>query len=314
MRFILLLLFFGWAMATSAQDNSGLYAPIKKSNDPQGGSVFYITNDNHWGAMAFGTAKYGALEKLSDSLYVLSHIKPESPFLIYGRKNKSLADSTKLFFSDFTSGSYLVNFNTGQDTLPKVRKVFSDRANGFSFPYVYTLHRGLDSISLARRFGIGNEVYEFITFKNPNGYNEFIIENHSEQFFERDRIVVIKNAKLYDLGRPQNGYRRLSGVDSTVNEMNNYLKDYFVYPKLVFYSSKYKNLKETDLNEDRWLLDSRENYYYQGEKSEAVRNENKADYNEPIIVYPYKKLGAPTTKNSAAQIVGSPLFKTYMED
>ena len=58
-----------------AQDMVGLYTPVKRSNDPQGGSVLYITEDNQWCIMAFGTLMYGNIDKVNDSLYSLSQAK-----------------------------------------------------------------------------------------------------------------------------------------------------------------------------------------------------------------------------------------------
>jgi hypothetical protein len=314
MKHIFILLLSCISLACFSQEISGVYKPIKKSNDPQGGSVFFVTDDNHWGAMAFGTALYGSLEKVSDSLYVLSHSKPESPFLIYGRKNSQLLDTTRIFFSDFTSGSYLVYFNEVRDTLPKARQVFSDTANGFLFPYVHSQKGVLTSVSLARRFGIEDELYDFIKFNNPNGYNEFVIENHSKVFYKRDRIVVIKNQKLYGLGRLRNGYQRISGLDSTVIEMNDYLKAYYVYPDRVFYSSQYKSVKEDKIKEENWRFEANKNYYYRGEQKESIKMESKADFNTPGIVYPYEIVLPSPVKNTGAQIIGSPLFKTSLED
>jgi len=162
---ILILLLLVSASAFS-QDIVGLYQPVKKSNDPQGGSVFFINEDSTWGVFAFGVAQYGRIEKLNDSLYVFSRKKPKAPFMVYSRSNKKLGDSMHIFLSDFSSIGGLIHFDTPSNSIPKAQRIFAPNANGFAYPYVAKFPVIKKQISLARSFGWEDEVYEFFNFNN----------------------------------------------------------------------------------------------------------------------------------------------------
>ncbi len=309
-RFLILVVLILIPWSSFSQSITGLYQPIKKPSDPMGGATFFITEDSTWGAMAFGVVQRGDIEQLNDSLFIFSRFKPQSPFMVYSRYNKALGDSMHIFMSDFSSGQYLIHFDKPSEVVPKVTKVFLDNANGFSYPYVAKFQSVKESISIARSLGFQDETYEFFYFENTKKHNDFVVLNTTEPYYQRDQIMVIKDERLYEMGRVRSGFNKVDEVNKEVLEMEKLVKKNIVYPETVYYSKLYKEISEEEVLKN-WTFKKKKGYYTLGSKAAGGANE---DYNYPSIIFPFELLNIKSESSTKAIFKKEPLFRTSLED
>jgi hypothetical protein len=308
MRIAFLMVLISLPSFLLAQNIAGLYKPVKKSGDPQGGAIFFITEDDHWGAMAFGTVKYGTIEILNDSLLIVGQLKPKSPFSIYGRHNSSIGDSTQIFMSDFADGLFLIHFG---DTVnvPFAKNVFTRNANNFSYPYVTHFSGLKKSISLARQEGYEGEEFQFFNYYNSKGYNDFVIINHSVVYFQRDYIMMSTDSLIYKMGEKETAWKKVSDVNQEVKNMHQYVSGVINYPDTVFFSRQYKSIAKKDI-EKEWRYQKDNDCYKKMSNENKVLNKSEPDFNHPSIVYPYILINDFKETNSRAKIQSKPLFST----
>lgn len=282
MRLCIFFFLIFLSLATIAQDNTGLYSPLKRSGDPQGGSVFFVTDDNHWGVMAFGTAFYGEVKKINDTLYKFSHLKPKSPFSIFSRYSKDVGDSTRLFFSDFSSGQFLIHFERAKAKEAEVQDIYNNGANCFTFPVVVKLAGPKKHLSLSvKKWAYKkDDDYEFYNYKCDSGHNDFVVINNSEVYFKKGIYMIIKDSLMHEKGNTRNSYKLKNNSKSKVAEMKMYLEKMISYPDTVFYSAQYKQLTKQFIHENNWIYNKSTDTYSNGKTEQAIDE----DYNRPIEV------------------------------
>lgn len=284
--FIVLLLPY----MVKAQDITGIYSPLKRSGDPQGGSMFFITPDNHWGAMAFGTALYGTVQYNQDSTYSFAQLKPATPFSIYSRYNPELGDSTRMFFSDFSSGQYFVHFD-GNDEKAKPYLVYNIGANCYSYPSLAKLVGIKNNISIGLDKNHGDKKINptFYNFSNRQKHNDFIIINNAKVFYAKDKIMIIKDSLLFEAYSSRSGYKLRSKDMNKIEEYAEYLSFNISFPDTLYANDSYNILSQNDFNKKDWDFKKSSDCYVEKGINKMPLQEKKApDYNDVSVVYPFR--------------------------
>ncbi len=181
----------------SAQNNNivGLYN--LGSSSPEGGSHLMILKGGDYAITFFGGIQTGKWNLTKGNVYRFSPNVKESKFELFGRYNKDLKDSTKIFFRGFENSEMFIQLRTTKEEEYSMQQVFNTDANCFSFPYVHTFKTNANSISLMF------DSYEqgrspIITFKNPEGYNDFVANFREVESSEaRPFFATFKDDMLY---------------------------------------------------------------------------------------------------------------------
>lgn len=284
-----------------SQDIVGIYKPVKKSNDPQGGSIFFITEDDHWGAMAFGTALYGTIENVDgDALYKFTELKPKSQYSVYSRPNKKLKDSTRIFFSEFSSGRHLIHFNDSKVKLPKTYDVYNAGANCFSFPAVSMLSGLKSNFSLAIKewSRTENSTYTFYNYKNSKRHNDIVILNTSEVFNKKSTQMIAMDSQLFEPSKSSRGYKKVSTDAKELTELQTLLERVIEYPDTIYLSNNLKQLSTYELKEGGWNYNLECDCYTIIDVEKAKEDEPRSTYNYPVIMYPYRLISNSAITNT----------------
>ncbi len=157
--------------AQNKNDISGTYS--LGSTSPEGGSHLIVLENGYYAIMYFGGMQTGKWELTKDTIYRFSPTIKENTFEFLGRHNKDLKDHTKIFFNGFENSETFIQLRTSKEEEYSMQQVFNTDANCFSFPYVHTFNTKANTISLMfDSYGEGR--CPIITFKNPEGYNDFV--------------------------------------------------------------------------------------------------------------------------------------------
>ena len=135
---IILLLFIGITQKVIAQKSTiiGMYSTSMGSNQQATAAIFVLDNNNFLEAY-FGGMRKGTWKIIKDSLVEFKYTDiPASPFTLFGRQNKNIGDSVRMFFEGFNASPAAFHFGNLKCRMPLMTKVFNDDANCISFPNV----------------------------------------------------------------------------------------------------------------------------------------------------------------------------------
>jgi len=181
----------------SAQNNNivGLYN--LGSSSPEGGSHLMILKGGDYAITFFGGIQTGKWNLTKDNVYKFSPNVKESKFELFGRYNKDLKDSTKMFFRGFENSQTFIQVRKTKEEEYTMHQVFNTDANCFSFPYVHIFKTNANSISLMFK-NYGEESSSIFIFKNPEGYNDFAVNFIQVDSYEaRPFFATFKDDMLY---------------------------------------------------------------------------------------------------------------------
>lgn len=165
------------SIVTMAQDKAkiaGVYS--LGSSSPEGGSNLIVLDDGHYVVTYFGGIQAGKWQAIDDGRYEFVPLKRESSFALYGRHNKTLADSSRIFFAGFEATRTYFQFKTTGKDANELQAVFNKDANCFSFPYATTkvgIARELNFVHLPYNQKQTDQLVK--SFKNLESYNDFAV-------------------------------------------------------------------------------------------------------------------------------------------
>jgi len=195
---IVLILAIAMVNITNAQSNMNITGTYSLgSSSPDGASHLIILENGNYAITYFGGIQTGQWELTKDNNYLFTSNLKESKFELFGRYNKDLKESTKIFFTGFENSETFIQLRTSKEEGYNMQRVFNLDANCFSFPYVHTFKTAANSISLMfESYGEGRS--KIITFNNSEGYNDFLanyIEVGSHE--ARPFYATFKDNSLY---------------------------------------------------------------------------------------------------------------------
>ncbi len=196
---ILLIIIFmsNLAYAQNSPNIMGLYN--LGSSSPEGGSHLFVLENGDYAITYFGGVQTGKWKNIQGNIYEFTPNLNESTFELSGRHNKDLKDNTKIFFSSFENSETFIQLRTAPEEEYTMQRVFNIGANCFSYPYVNTFKTTANSVSfMSIQYGDDDTNRSIITIKNPEGYNDFVVNFIEVDSYEAEPfLVTFKDGKLY---------------------------------------------------------------------------------------------------------------------
>lgn len=294
--------------ATNAQDNIvGMYSLGGAS--PEGGSHLIVLENGKYAIMYFGGIQAGNWEHTQNNVYRFTPNPSKNQFELYGRHNKNLGEEIRVQFNGFENGETFIHLGAANDEVYTMKRVFNIGANGFSFPYVYTVKSKGDVISfMSKSYHQGGNT--FATFKGAQEYNDFVANFFGEDHVSESRpfTATFKEDRLYfedDNGSPRSP---LDEDDEEITEIMELIAQE-MDREMVYFNPSY-NRFGGDINEYHVFNEEKgayidEEYYDEGEEDIASED----SYDSMSIIYAFKVLKDRTTEPVEFIIDENPIFQ-----
>jgi len=267
------------------------------SSSPEGGSHLIILENGIYALMYFGGMQTGKWNLTKDAIYRFSPNIKESKFELFGRHNKNLKDSTKIFFNGFENSETFIQLRTNKEEEYNLQRVFNIDANCFDFPYVHIFKTVANSISLMfENYGDGRS--KVITFNNPDGYNDFLANYiEVERSEARTFFATFKEDILYFQGNESSSRTPLDEDDEEIEFIRNFI-DKEMIRDTIYLNPSYNVFGGLDSEEEP--RDIHERHIFSEQKNAFINTKSYVEGNEYIksdesfdnmsIIYAYRVL------------------------
>jgi hypothetical protein len=314
---LLIITIFFMANLVSAQNSNNIVGLYNLgSSSPEGGSHLFVLENGNYAITYFGGIQTGKWEFTKDAVYRFTPNIRGSKFELFGRYNKDLKDSTKIFFSGFENSQTFIQLRTTKEEEYRMQQVFNTDANCFSFPYIKTFKTNANSISLMF------DSYEqgrspIISFKNPEGYNDFVANFiEVDSYNARPFFATFKDDKLYFKDK---NYSQRKPLDEDSEDITFIKKmiDKEMDRDTINLNPSYNGFGQPDSEEED--QDIHEHHVFNKEKNAFIDKEYYVEGEEHIkaddsfdnmsIIYAYKILKEYIKKSVKYKIDESPIFQ-----
>lgn len=281
----------------------------------------YVSSDGH-------ELKKGTWRIYKGKYLHLNQDKYKQPFMIYGRHNLAIGDSTKTNFASKFKGGFgmYIHYGKPQGKLAKFRPILNLNYNCLKFPNVATVAKKHNEISIAYGYDITNlnsknidrNSLQTYTFQNPENYNEFVIYETTKIHNSFSKRYVISDGKLI-LERDEI-FKKNTIPPPNTNEYYDYLFEELPkkteYPTAVYYNlyskgfnaaaailnSKFYTYNST-LNEFNFNVDLLDEYHelyeshkYDDDYPKVSLGYKPDEYEYALKVFEYQPLESITTQ------------------
>ncbi|WP_131248875.1 hypothetical protein [Aquimarina atlantica] len=290
-------------MAQNKENIAGLYA--LGSHSPEGGSHLFVLENGKFVITYFGGAQVGSWRVDRDQTFLFTPDTKKNEFELYGRYNKKIQDSLKIFFTGFEESRSFVSLKKSKDDHYIMKQVFNDDANCFGYPYVGTFKKDSDVISfMAINEGMNTAIYDF----NIKGFNDFIAcfftrENEAYPFY-----ATLKDNKLY-IDENEYSEKRPLPTEGEDIEFIRAIANKNTSENMLFYNPSYNPFKE-DINASHVFDKEKQAYIIPGFYKEG--NEDRTDdeaFFDISIIYKYELCTATFAKSVNYKIEDKPVFQ-----
>ena len=267
------------------------------SSSPEGGTHLIVLKDGNYAIAYFGGVQTGKWKLTKDNVYLFTPNIKESKFELFGRHNKDLKNNTKIFFSGFENNETFIQLRTNKEEEYNLQRVFNIDANCFDFPYLHTFKAIANGLSLMF------DSYEqgrspIITFKNPEGYNDFLanfIEVESSE--ARPFYATFKDDQLYFRNNDSSQRKPLDEDSEDITFLKKII-DKEKNNDILYLNPSYNMFGEFDSEEK--TEDIHEHHIFNEQKNAFINTKSYVEGNEYIksdasfhnmsIIYAYKIL------------------------
>lgn len=301
---------------TMAQTNiAGVYK--RSTGNPEGGNTFFIFDNHKFAVAFFGGVIVGTWMVENNIIYFTPNVKEHS-FYIYGRHNKDLKDSSKIYFQGFNEEKTFVGLGKKQAEKPLLTSVFNDNPNCVPYPSVAKFGE-IPAQILFTDLPYGNDDAKraMYIFDNSEKYNDFVAYYVKDDLERRPFDAKLKGDKIY-FGQDENGTTKYPLP--TKGEDFEFIKKLLDAPEStdkVFYNPFYNESGEDVNDKLNWKFDESKNAYINFQnyvEGEENRPDEQDAYNKMNIVYQYNllKLAKKQHENFAKE--AKPLFVANCEN
>jgi hypothetical protein len=280
--------------------------------DPQGASALFVLENHRYVITYFGGAQVGKWE-INNDLVTLTPFHYPHRYALFGRHNKKLGDSVRVFFSNFDEDETFIRLGAATHDKPVLKRVFNKSANCVPFPSVTTLKSNADSISLSAKPYVDSRedqatTQPVYTFINKEKYNDFVAYYFPQRKEERPMQARIKGNRLYfreDDYSEKGPFRR--GEDKEFAEQ---LSQGDFNPDTVLYNPWYKQCGREVYDTFNYRYDAAKGAYINFLNYTEGEENTKDDesFNRTFIVYPFKNLREFSVQQQQFAIDEKPLF------
>ena len=179
---------------------SGVYN--RSSNDPHGASYLFVLEDHKFAITYFGGVLTGEWQ-LNGNKVEFIPFKSDRHFKIYGRHNKDLKDSSRVYFQHFDKQETFIGFGDQKSGKPLLKRVFNPSPNCVPYPSVYKFAGFPGHISFSDQpYHFNDENSDpranrnIYTYHNNEKYNDFIAYYMEDDSEKGPFYAIVKTDKL----------------------------------------------------------------------------------------------------------------------
>lgn len=303
---------------TNAQNDTNIIGIYNLgSSSPEGGSHLFVLENGNYAITYFGGIQTGKWKITQENTYKFTPNNKESKFELFGRHNKDIKDTTKVFFNGFENSETFIQLRARKDEEYVMQQVFNADANCFSFPYVHTFKTLTNTISLMFK-NYGEEGSPIISFKNPEGYNDFVANFIQVDIHEaRSFFATFKDDKLYFGDNDYSKRTLLDENDEDIKFIKNIIDKEFNIDNTIYLNPSYNEFGQLESEEEG--LDIHKYHVFNKQKNAFIDTEYYVEGDENIndddsfenmsIVYAYQILKEQTKESTKSIINKNSLFQ-----
>lgn len=314
---LIIIIMSNIANAQIVPDIMGLYN--LRLSSPEGGSHLFVLENGNYAITYFGGIQTGNWKFTKDNIFKFTPNSKESKFELFGRHNKGLNGSTKIFFGGFENSETFIQIRTAKEEENTLQRVFNLGANCFFHPYVYTFKTIANSISfMSIQYDYTNS--SIITIENPDEYNDFIanfikVDNYEAQPF----FAKFKDNKLYFEEDNATERSPLDEVDEDLEFIRKFI-DMESNRDTIYLNPSYNIFGQLD---DDGQQDIHEYHVFNEKKNAFINTEyyvegvehtnSEKSYEDMSIIYSYSALKKYNKKSVKYKINEKSLFQVDCE-
>jgi len=305
------------ASGQNAPDLAGVYNRSFKG-DPHGASYLFVLEGHRYIITYFGGAQIGSWKMAKEHIVEFTPDVSPHPFVIYGRHNPMIGDSTRIFFNGFEEEETFIHPGPIGKEKPLMQRVFNKDPNCFGFPYVHKfagIKTDLSFVNIGMMDFSGEGPRDIYTFQNEEKYNDFAAYYFEKKQEDRPFYAMVKDGKLYF---DEEDYAEKHPLPETGEdaEFIRSLAGFERIPEEVFYNPYYGTCENAGKDTLNYEFHEAKNAYISPlnytEGEELVKGDNA--FNTCSIVYAFKKLSAFSVTKRVFEIDEKPLFQVSCED
>ncbi len=297
---------------TMAQEKiAGVYRV--SSGNPEGGNTFFVLENHTFAVAFFGGVITGAWSMDGKQVNFKPFIS-EHKFYIYGRHNKDLKDSTRIYFQGFDEQPTYLGFGENDNVKPTLQAIYNESPNCVPYPSVVKFKDLPTQLLFSDQPFIDGEVVvnsNVYTFDNPEKYNDFITHYFRDEQDRNPFSAEFKDNKMFFEHETKGSTKY---PIPTEGEDIDFITKILNAPKTtdqVFYNPFYKT-SQNDVNDKlKWKFDDQKNAFinFQNyEEGEEYRPDEQDAYNNMNIVYQFNMLKLAEKKVKPFAINPKPLI------
>lgn len=324
---ILLFMVTSFAQQQNSKFIAGQY------HDGDGGLLIF--EDHTFMIVAYATAIRGKLT-IHGNEVIFNPIQKE-PFSVYGRKNENIKEA-KMMFSNFEKGTSFMNYTINHEPLDTMRLIFNEMANCFSFPYIYSFEKNINTFYFSymdHRYPeemqvkvLPNNVYQFnpikvYQFDNDNAYNDFAVSFGKQEDIDTFSGKIVDGGKAivfssFNVGNANEEARKIvkRNFEKDFEDLKQGVSQH-LEKKYVFLNPAYREY------EPKYILDT--NLYTCINSDTYVRKDvlckdgtydkgDTAEYHNSNVIYKYNKITPKILKGGQYKVEEKPFFTVNCKD
>lgn len=243
------------SLVMHAQNDSIAGSYYQSSGNPEGGTSFIVSPNNHFVVAYFGGVQKGTWKLLENDTYEFKY-HSEPKFVLYGRQNPKLKDSVAISFAvDRSRGiAFRINGNKNDTFTP----MFNKGANCFSYPYIHKQTEKLTSLDAFSpdyanyRDGKLDDLPGFYNFEITDTYNDFIIAGLSEEYSQGGSFIAKYKDGILSLDE-RTKLKRGKAYEDIDEETRNFVNSHTeseILPSLLEYGNEFFSHVENPTDND----------------------------------------------------------------
>lgn len=304
------------ANAQNSPNIMGLYN--LGSSSPEGGSHLFVLENGNYAITYFGGLQTGKWKITEENVCKFYPNIKESKFELFGRHNKDLKDSTKLFFNGFENSETFIQLRAVKEEENTMQRVFNIGANCFSPPYVHTFKTIANCISfMSIQYGDDDTKHSIILIENPKGYNDFVanfikVDNYEVQpliaRFKDDKLFFEENftaerTPLDEFGEDVEFIKKVIDMESNRDTI-------YLNPSYNLFGQLDDDQGQQDIHEHHVFNEQKNAFIDTAYYVEGIEYANsEASYEDMSIIYSYSALKEYSKKSAKYKINEKTLFQ-----
>lgn len=302
------------SLSQSQQNIAGVYN--RSSNDPHGASYLFVLEDHKFVVTYVGGVLVGSWTIDHNQVEFKPFIR-EQHFMVYGRYNKDLKDSSRVYFQDFSEQETFIGFGQQEGGKVVLKRVFNPSANCVPYPSVARFKGVLPQVLLSDQpYHFEDEPSEpkaqrnIYTFGNTRKYNDFIAYYFKDDAEKNPFYAVLKGGTLV-FGNDDIAEKQPLPAEGEDKEFIDQVAHAPQSTDKVLYNPFY-NRSNADINDTyNWKFDEKKNAYINFlnyVEGEEYRPDEQEAYNRMNILYQFEAVPISTKVIQPFAIDNKPLF------